>query len=300
MRKPLLLLLLAFGCSAAVCFAEEIAVPGGKIDLQFTSEPSPALRSVAVQWVKTSTKAVVQYYGSFPVPQVTLRIKPVKGREPADGVTYGWNGALITVSLGRDATSADLADDWLLVHEMLHLAFPDLAEKHHWLEEGLATYIEPIARARAGLLTPARAWSDLVEGLPQGLPEKGDRGLDVTHTWGRTYWGGALFCLRADVEIRQRTGNRFGLEHAMRAILAEGGTIEKGWKIDHVIATGDRATGVAVLRQLYDEMKEKPVTVDLPALWKQLGIEPRSKTIAFDDTAPLAAIRRVMTARETR
>jgi predicted metalloprotease with PDZ domain len=102
---------------------------------------------------------------------------------------------------------------------MVHLALPSLAERHHWLEEGLATYVEPIARARAGILTPERVWRDFIDGLPQGQPESPDRGLDGTPTWGRTYWGGALFCLRPDVTIRQRTDNRMGLEHCLRAIL---------------------------------------------------------------------------------
>ena len=108
------------------------------------------------------------------------------------------------------AHSSDFTDDWVLTHEMVHLAFPSVPEEHHWIEEGSATYIEPIARARAGDLTPEKVWGDLVDGLPQGLPQPGDRGLDFTPTWGRTYWGGALFCLLADIEIRKRTANQEG------------------------------------------------------------------------------------------
>lgn len=36
-----------------------------------------------------------------------------------------------------------------MTHEMVHLAFPSVPDQHHWIEEGLATYVEPIARARA-------------------------------------------------------------------------------------------------------------------------------------------------------
>ena len=79
------------------------------------------------------------------------------------------------------------------------------------------------ARARTGELSTEKVWGDLVRGLPQGLPGRGDEGLDRTHTWGRTYWGGALFWLLADVEIRERTGNRFGLEDALRAVLTQRG-----------------------------------------------------------------------------
>jgi hypothetical protein len=213
-------------------------------------------------------------------------------------MSFGWPGPRISFSVGRDVSAGDFHDDWILTHEMLHLCFPSLEEKHHWLEEGLATYCEPIARVRAGILPVDKMWHDVVEDSPQGQPEAGDRGLDHTHTWGRTYWGGAIFCLKADVTIRQRTGNKFGLEHALRGIAAAGGTIQNDWDIDRVIATGDRATGVPVLRELYDQMKDAPVKVDLPALWKQLGIQKRGETVVFDEGAPLAGVRRAIAGRE--
>ena len=290
-----LTLIAALAATAGSCLAEDVAAPGGTIDLQLTRPLPTALHGMTTAWIENSARAVANYYGTFPVRHVVLRITPRAGRGPEDGQTSGWSGNLIQLALGRATNQDDLADDWVLVHEMLHLGFPDVDDSHHWLEEGLATYIEPIARARVGLLTPARVWGDMVEGLPQGQPEKGDRGLDVTHTWGRTYWGGALFCLRADVEIRRRTGNRRGLEHALRAIVAAGGTVGSEWKIERVIATGDRATGVPVLRELYDAMKTTPVTVDLAALWKQLGVVRRGRTVTFDDTAPLAAVRKAIT-----
>ena len=49
-----------------------------------------------------------------------------------------------------------------------------------------------------------------MKSMPFGLPKEGDKGLDYTHTWGRTYWGGAIFCLLADIEIRQQTNNKNG------------------------------------------------------------------------------------------
>jgi len=91
---------------------------------------------------------------------------------------------------------------------MTHFAFPSVAENHHWIEEGISTYVEPIARVQAKHLDANEMWFELVRDLPQVLPGRGDRGLDHTHTWGRTYWGGALYCLLADVQIRRETHNR--------------------------------------------------------------------------------------------
>jgi hypothetical protein len=218
-----------------------------------------------------------------------------EGRGVRSGQTFGYDGAFIKIAVGRSSTPADFADDWMMTHEMIHLAFPSMAEQHHWIEEGLSTYVEPIARAKVGNLTPEKAWGDLVEGIPQGLPQRGDRGLDFTPTWGRTYWGGALFCLLADIEIRKRTGNQKGLQDALRAIVNAGGTIETEWEITRAFGVGDRAVGVPALRELYDKMKSTPAPVDLDALWRQLGVERNNGETKWNDTAPLGAIRKAIT-----
>jgi hypothetical protein len=43
-----------------------------------------------------------------------------------------------------------------------------------------------------------------------------------------------------------------------------------------------------VLTTLYSEMKDRPVYVDLNALWRQLGVKSSSDIVSLDDTAPLA------------
>lgn len=161
------------------------------------------------------------------------------------------------------------------------------------MEEGLSTYLEPLARERVGQLTPEKVWRDLMDGLPHGLPEKGDRGLNHTPTWGRTYWGGCLFWFSADLEIRRRTQNKKSLDDAIRGILDAGGNGSADWPVERVLEVGDRATGTTVLHDVYARMAEKPEATDLAALWKQLGVMiGRDGTITFDDRAPLAAIRR--------
>ena len=108
----------------------------------------------------------------------------------------------------------------------------------------------------------------------------------------RTYWGGALFCFVADVEIRRQTGNRKGLQDALRAVVAAGGTIDHDWPLDRALAIGDRATGTHVLTEMYAQWKDTPVEVDLPKLWSELGIRSvPDGGIEFVPNAPLANIR---------
>jgi predicted metalloprotease with PDZ domain len=127
--------------------------------------------------------------------------------------------------------------------------------------------------------------------MPRALPQPGDGGLDGSRGIGRVYWGGALFWLLADIEIRKQTHNRKGLQDAFRRIMAEDGTMQWEWDINEIFATGDRATATKVLSTLYREWKDKPVSVDLEKLWQQLGIERKKSSVAFNDRAPLVAIR---------
>jgi hypothetical protein len=211
-----------------------------------------------------------------------------------NGKTFAYSGAAIRINVSQHTTVAELRKDWVLTHEMVHLAFPSVADEHHWIEEGIATYVEPIARVEGGNLDGATVWWELVEGLPHGLPQPGDQGLDHTHTWGRTYWGGALFCLLADVEIHQATANKYGLRDALRAIVSAGGNIETPWPLVRALKLGDQAVGVPVLTRLYDQMKATPITPDLPALWKELGVIPQGDKVIFNNHASLAAIRQAI------
>jgi hypothetical protein len=223
---------------------------------------------------------------------------PVDASGVRHGQTFGYDGGLIKIRVGKETEARELANDWMLTHEMVHLSFPSVADEHHWIEEGVAVYVEPIARIQAKQMSAEQMWTDLARDMPKGLPEEGDRGLDHTHTWGRTYWGGALFCFVADVEIRRRTQNQKGLQDALRGILNAGGDITHDWELAEAFKIGDRATGTTVLSDLYAKWKDAPVQVDLGALWKELGIVPEGKSVRLAEDAPLAAVRRAITAPE--
>ena len=127
---------------------------------------------------------------------------------------------------------------------MTHLALPDTGEAHAWLSEGLATYVEGVARVQAGNRSEVRhVGRGTAFHAARACRRAGDRGLDHTHTWGRTYWGGAMFCLLADVDIRRRTHNRLGLQDALRAVLNASGGLSADWPIERVLRTGDAAVG---------------------------------------------------------
>ncbi|MCQ9376633.1 hypothetical protein [Methyloversatilis sp. XJ19-49] len=275
--------------------ARELNVTGGVIRLAIASDLPATQRAVIEGWVRHSARAIADFYGRFPVPHTRLLFISADGNR-INGTTWSYSGPAIRIPIGRSITPATMLDSWVLMHEMAHLALPSLADDQVWLEEGAATYVESVARVRIGQSTPASIWAGFVRGMPHGLPQAGDEGLDRTHTWGRTYWGGALFCLLADIAIRETTGNRHGLQHALRGVLAAGGSIEQRWPVERVLSVADAATGTAELATLYAQMKDVPVQVDLPALWATLGVKSVGGTVRLDDGAPLAHIRRAITA----
>ena len=101
------------------------------------------------------------------------------------GKTFGQNGAFIPIFMAQDTTEADLPKDCVLTHEMVHLAFP--------LGFGGSWY----------------------RGCPRDSPSQATAGwIELTH--GAAYWGGALFCVVADLQIREGTADKYGLQDALR------------------------------------------------------------------------------------
>jgi len=273
---------------------KELRFGGSRLVLTFAPGDFRFTEQELFDWVLRSARATATYFGRFPVADVHITLRPTAGEEVMVATASAEPHPRIRMAVGRNTLRDTLKADSTMVHEMTHLGFPDLDDAHLWLHEGIATYVETVARAQAGEISAAAAWTHFVEQMPQGLPEQGDGGLDFSRSEDRLYWGGAMFCLVADVEIRQRTANRFGLRDALRAILNAGGTLEKDWELERTLATGDRAVGVPVLRELYAAWKDKSVAPDLDALWEKLGVHRDGDGVTLVDAAPLAPIRRAI------
>ncbi len=270
---------------------EMLPVPGATLEVQFEPGFDAAQRGRLLDWVRLEAAAVAGWFGRFPVPAAELLLLPVAGEGVRSGVSFGEPSPWLRVTVGRDTSAAQLRDDWVLAHEMVHLAVPQLPRAQRWLHEGIATYVESLARGAAGLVTPARVWGQWSRAMAQGQPAAGDQGLDRTPTWGRTYWGGALFCLLADVRLRQRGTLQRGLQQALQGVLAGGGDYRVAWPATRVLATADATLGQTTLMELYRQMNEPAAPpIELDALWRQLGVDGDT----LRDDAPLAALRRAI------
>ena len=282
-------------CPAAA--SAELQLPGSTICVLIDDSSLLKQQALLRTWIDRSARIVADYYAQFPAPLVVIRLGGMDGSGIGGGRTTNDSGLMIQMRVGRASTAQTLSADWVLVHEMVHLALPEVGRSHAWLAEGLATYVEGVARAQYGNRDITDVWAEDRRSMPMGLPRDGEGGMDQSPTWGRTYWGGALFCLQADVAIREQTANRVGLQTALRAILKESGGYASERDIGEVLRIGDAATGTHVLYGLYQQVKATPQTPNLDLLWTLLGVPNDPATQPFDDHAPLAAIRIAITAK---
>lgn len=244
-------------------------------------------------WVRRATLMVSDYCGGrFPVPRLDVDIVTRSG----GGLGWGqhWGGERVMAMAGSRTTLGGLRRDWVLVHEMLHLAFPSLPRRQRWMREGLSTYLETVVRARCRVFGEREVWRRWCRQMPLGLSRPGDRGFDLTPSWGSVYWGGALYWLRVDVALRERTGGRVGLRELVIGVLARGGDARRTWAIPRLLDEAESITGTDAVAELYEQMALAPTNLDLDAWFAELGVTWDGEEPSFDDGAPLASIRRAM------
>jgi len=276
--------------SLLIALAGCAANPAPRVTLEVEPGELALPRERLQRWVDESEAQIRETFGALPVAELRVRVQPRgRARGIRDGTTGPQDGgALIEVGVGGTADERALERDWVLVHEMIHLAIPELPPAQHWFEEGAATYLEPFARARGGKQGEEDVWRELTRNYAQGQPRPGEGGLDDTRTWARTYYGGALFCLVADIAIARATHGTKSLRDAFAGAVARGASICQHDDLAHFAAELDSCLGVEVVAPLYAQWAHTPVHVDLDALWKELGVVREGRGIRFDDSAPLA------------
>lgn len=275
---------------------KSLEVPGGRIDVAIGTGERGVRDEDLVTWIREGASDIVSLLGRFPISRLQVIVGSGGPYAVGSAVTMGMGGASIFVVVGERTRKADLLRDWVMTHEMLHVAFPNMGFRQRWMEEGLSTYLEPLLRARRGRYEAQKMWAEFLRAMPQGLPKDGDQGLDRTFTWGRRYWGGAMFWLHVDVEIRRRTEGARSLDDVLRAVDQAGGNVALRWDVARLAQVAEGATGVTALREIYDAWSATAVAPDLGALWSSLGVlSDKTDHITFDDQAPLARIRREMT-----
>jgi len=217
---------------------------------------------------------------------------PSSGRT---GIPFGRvmseGGAVVTILVGDGADGKALYDDWVLVHELLHLGSPIMRDTGTWLNEGIATFYEPVLRARAGWKSEDEVWREWISQMPRGMRAMTEIGLSNAGRGG-IYWGGAIFVLMAEIEALKASNGAIGFSDCLREALKDGGNTAQRWPTEKLIELSDRMIGGDQLSKLLAAHVQQGSPIDLSTLWKRLGVAmAEDGSIVYDNAAELAWIR---------
>lgn len=268
-----------------------------QVDLAFLDGLGVADADQLASWIGDTAQVNAGFWQGFPVAQSLVIVLPVDGRGLPFGRVLNRGGVTTLLLVGKESPVAELYQEWVLIHEFLHLGTPFIRDRGSWFNEGIATFYEPIVRFRAGWKSEDEVWLEWLGMMERGLPAMGEVGLSEARGGG-VYWGGALYWLLAEIAERARSDLKHGAEDGLRALLIESGAIDAFDRTGSATATMDRALKGSTFGDLADaHVAGKGPPIDLQDLWARLGVAigPDGK-IVYDDNAPLAAVRAAIVA----
>ncbi len=120
------------GSHLPIAETDRIQVGASLLQIDFADGPLDLPRSAFVARIATAASAVATFYGRFPVSSARILVIPVPGRHGAvQGTTWGdmhgWPG-FTRMRIGEHTTAAELSNDWMITHELTHMAFPSMPQ----------------------------------------------------------------------------------------------------------------------------------------------------------------------------
>jgi hypothetical protein len=263
---------------------------GGDVD-----PPHAAVREL----LASAARAAATTGGGLPTEPITVFVVPAPaGDGPvAFGMVHRGGGPSVMLMVREGAEPAELARDWVAVHELSHLVVPLVRRRDAWLSEGIATYYQEVARARAGMLTPLEAWSHMAAGFERGRRAGTGRSLrdesaalQRTGAYRRVYWAGAAFALHADVRLRAEHGS--SLDAVLGGLRAEFERTHRPRSARELIRRMDRVSGTRVFSSLAARCLRSAEFPDVAALFARMGLRrDDANRLTLSDGAPLAPVR---------
>ena len=282
----------------------EIEIPGARLKLIMVDSPQPALRNLLHRWIERAALALTTVYGVFPVPELQVIVAPTpRGSKPVPWayVSRG-GGSAVHLFVRPHHTEAEFMRDWSVVHELSHLFLPYLEWGDAWLVEGLPTYLQNVAMARGGLVSPEQAWRRMYMGFEAAEDVGGNytvyeasRLIGKRGLYRRVYWGGAAYMLATDLRLRELSEGATALADALIEIRRCCLNGNYRWRADDLVAKLDAASGTRVFSELLDEQLESRPFPDYEAMYEKLGIRMLGGHPIFVD-APAARYRNAIMA----
>lgn len=279
---------------------ERVPLKGGDLYVSVLGMPDVQTRQKLQDWLADISKAALAGYGEMPLKEVQVLIVPVgvRGQAVLFGQSSRGQGNALVLLVDPSRPIAEFRDDWTAVHELAHLFHPYLGDSGRWLGEGLASYWQNVLRARVGLLTPAQAWQRLEQGYVRAradahagmsLQQVSDR-MHALHAFQRVYWGGSVYWLEVDRELRQGSGGTLSVDLALRRFHECCLPSYREWKPEEFVAKLDALLQTDVFTRHYRAAAAERDFPDLKATYAALGLTPTGTAMALGD-APQRAVR---------
>lgn len=276
---------------------EEIS--GSSLEIALVGPPPRAGDAALCAWLDQAAEEVLTLRSPFPFPRVAVSLVLTPSETAAGfGMVLWSDPPSLAIHAGALAAPEDFDDDWVAVHELLHLTHPTFLRRARWLSEGLATYYTDVVRMRSGRSTAEQGWASLADGFRRGRADGGPRTLEALSLsegglgYVGYYWGGALTLLELDVAIRRATKGARSLDDVLTR-LGSAGIVSSP---ENFAQTVDALVGGPLWSELVEPRLKRPSCEGAEETLRRLGVElsPGSEVLLRED-APDSSIRKAIT-----
>lgn len=255
----------------------------GRMQVVFLDRDFSLPLSDWLDWMQTMTRAASEFYGGYQFDK-SLIIVQKASRFSGDffGRVRGGGGPTMMLVLRENADKDWLwKRDWVLMHELMHLGHPFFIDGRSWVMEGLATYFEPLIRARNGWRSQESVYREWGRGMPRGLAGI-QQGIDRV---GNPYWGGALFFLLLDRHIRDRSDGKHGFEDCLKQWHHEYGDNSRSAMLDDMTGRCPDIIPADEFNRLVQQYAKDGVPdFDIHAFFASIGLRAGDKGELLIDT----------------
>jgi predicted metalloprotease with PDZ domain len=173
----------------------------------------------------------------------------------------------------------------VIAHELLHfwngLSLIPKSDQEEWFKEGVTDYLTIKSMAKNGLLHRPSViqWLEnlsrgqLVARRVQNVKGSVQEAAQNKHqNWLLVYGGGSIAGLAMDVELRKRSGNRFGLEDLMKEMYHDLAVSQKPYTLDDIINAANKMTSTD-FSEVLKKLVQSSEMVELAPIFDSIGLQ---------------------------